>query len=468
MAFVAPHRARADDVPIPDVVGPIPVTATSHPFNSMYYATVPIDLSALRYVEEEYFVSGDANVYQWNDKDFELQVESSSSYTTRILVIRPTKPNHFSGNVIVEPLHTSGGGSPVIWGYVHDYLIASGDAYILITQPTTIPTHKVWDPDRYDSLSVPDVLCPSSSPVPEKGLLWDFISQVGALLKSGSPSNPLSEFDVEYLYATGFSQTGTIITTYVNFIHPVARLGNGDPIYDGYVIGGAGSPATINQCASRLPQDDPRSIIQPSGVPVFRVMTQADFNLGSWFSTRRPDSDTYPDLFRLYEVPGATHFTQYPRLSYPNADELAPIGLTPTVIVCTPPAQPTSFPYHYILNGTFANLDRWVREGELPPRGDLIAANNAGTPVLDEFDNAVGGVRTPYVDVPIVTYYPTMNPFVNCETPFSDELLEELYPTHGRYVGEVIHYTKKLRKNRWVTGADAQKIRTEAAHADVP
>ena len=52
--------------PIPRVVGPLAVTASSHPFGGAAWQLQPQNLAAHGYVEEEYLVSGKANVYDWS------------------------------------------------------------------------------------------------------------------------------------------------------------------------------------------------------------------------------------------------------------------------------------------------------------------------------------------------------------------------------------------------------------------
>ena len=51
--------------PLPQVTGPLPVTAESYPFGAADHQLVPQDLAKSGYVEEEYLVSGLANVYDW-------------------------------------------------------------------------------------------------------------------------------------------------------------------------------------------------------------------------------------------------------------------------------------------------------------------------------------------------------------------------------------------------------------------
>ncbi len=85
--------------PIPQVTGPLPVSATSYPFGAADHQLVPQDLSRRGYVEEEYLVSGKANVYSWPASGPAVVRTPDAPYTTRILVRRPARRSHFSGNV---------------------------------------------------------------------------------------------------------------------------------------------------------------------------------------------------------------------------------------------------------------------------------------------------------------------------------------------------------------------------------
>ena len=55
----------AAKTPIPQITDPLPVSATSYPFGAADHQLVPQELSRHGYVEEEYLVSGKANVYDW-------------------------------------------------------------------------------------------------------------------------------------------------------------------------------------------------------------------------------------------------------------------------------------------------------------------------------------------------------------------------------------------------------------------
>jgi hypothetical protein len=59
--------------------------------------------------------------------------------------------------------------------------------------------------------------------------------------------------------------------------------------------------------------------------------------------------------------------------------------------------------HHYVLQAAIAHLNAWVRTGEPAPTAPPIALTEADPPRLDVDANglAKGGVRTPWVDVPI-------------------------------------------------------------------
>ena len=59
--------------------------------------------------------------------------------------------------------------------------------------------------------------------------------------------------------------------------------------------------------------------------------------------------------------------------------------------------------HHYVPQAAIANLNTWVRRGEPAPTAPPIALTDADPPRLDLDENglAKGGVRTPWVDVPI-------------------------------------------------------------------
>jgi hypothetical protein len=113
-----------------------------------------MNLSSLGYVEEEFFVSGRANVYDWGPDGLSVKTPNAP-YTTRILVRRPTDASRFSGSVIVELGHAPNGVDfPMMWAWAYQYILEHGDAYVLITMsPAAAQALQKFNPTRYASIS---------------------------------------------------------------------------------------------------------------------------------------------------------------------------------------------------------------------------------------------------------------------------------------------------------------------------
>ena len=112
------------------------------------------DLLRLGYVEEEYIVSGNANVYDWLADGSLKVIAANGIYGTRILVRRPVSSGRFSGNVVVEILNNARRYDwAMMWGYMHDGFIERGDAWIGVTMPGGVAGLTKFNPTRYAGLS---------------------------------------------------------------------------------------------------------------------------------------------------------------------------------------------------------------------------------------------------------------------------------------------------------------------------
>src|SRR5688572_18813057 len=92
-------QAPSGATSIPTASGPIPVTADSYPQMTVKRIQQVVDLDAAGYVEEEFFVSGTGNAYDWAQDGSLSVLASGLPYTTRIMVRRPVNASRFSGNV---------------------------------------------------------------------------------------------------------------------------------------------------------------------------------------------------------------------------------------------------------------------------------------------------------------------------------------------------------------------------------
>jgi hypothetical protein len=481
-------------VTLPSIRGPIATSNRSWPFAATEHSVTPRDLTREGYEEQEYFISGTARVYNWPAVG-RLESFAQGPYTTRILVRRPRNPAKFSGTVIVEALNPSlRYDAAIMWIESQDYFLEHGDVYVGVTvKPVAIDSLQRFDPQRYAPLSMknplpasqtcpqsqlppaPGGLPPESSPATENGLIWDILSQTGALLRS--PTGPVPDLEVSRVYLTGDSQSGAFVLIYANAIHPFATLAGGKPIYDGYLTSSASGPGVpVNQCAPQAGPGDPRLVMQPRGVPIIRLINQTDLG----YLNRRPDSDWPLDLYRGYEIAGAAHIHEWVLQWGADAHDVAKTGAAGFLsnAACVQHAATGSgFPTQYVLDGAFANLELWSRKGIPPPRAAPLEmadpAHARATLALHEFGNARGGLRTPYVDVPLVRYRAYMDGPGICElwgyqTPLPADVLHRLYRSTSDYQAKVATATRRAVQERWITPSDGRRIIQEAAAARLP
>jgi hypothetical protein len=474
--------------PIPKVTGPLPVSADSYPFGAADHARVPADLKSIGYVEEEFLISGTANIYDWPAPGPAVIRTPNAPYTTRVLVRRPANRSQFSGNVIVEMMNPSNLFDLNIgWAISHREMVHNGDAWVAMTaKPVDVVTLKTFNPQRYAALAWNNPLplddprnCSTvardSQRTTENGLVWDIYSQTGAWLRSTAKSNPLNygqgdrAHPVRHVIAWGYSQTGSFLYTYVNAIHPLDVKANGQPVFDAYSIAVASGPSAINQCAAPIPGGDQRRRIKNAGVPVIRIMSQSDYLRG--IAARRPDSDEPGDQYRNYEIAGSGHATPDELVFAAAPADIVKGGRDVPPMDCNEGPR-SRFPSSLAFNAILENLEAWIDKGVAPPRAESILVEN-NAPVLDQFGNVRGGIRTPYLDVPTSTWFGNSTGQSFCtiaghEVPFDAARLRELYPTHAAYVQAVTKDVAGLVSKRFLTRQDGDALIAEANKSDVP
>jgi len=472
--------------PIPAVTGPIPVTADSSPLMASNKLQNVIDLAGHGYAEEEFFVSGRANVYDWASGGGVSVKTPNAPYTTRIMLRRPAAAQRFSGNVIVEIVNAARRYDfPFAWGVSHDNFMENGDAFVMITLAQgNLEGLKAYDAARYAPLSLanptPDEACavgraggPPQTAPGEEGLQYDILAQVGALLKSGRAGGPLAGFNVQRVYMTAYDGA---LPTYIAAIHSRVKLANGRPIYDGYILNRHPALTRLRRCGTTPAANDPRQVVRNLDVPLIRIIGQTD--ILTTYAQRREDSDAPGDRYRLYEVAGGAHADAFFYPYIPSVADLRKIGSAypflaawPFANQCEPEQTLAKTPINtYVLDGAFANLTRWIRDGVAPPRAERIAIENSGTQqariMLDTSGNAVGGVRTPYLDVPAATYYTsskgeTFCPELGHTVAFDWGRLNSLYGTPQNYAAKVAQSVDTLVRDRWLTESDGRKIKAD-------
>jgi hypothetical protein len=492
LCAAAPAAAQTATVALPDVTGPIPVTATSMPLMASNKLQTLVDLPKAGYIEEEFFVTGRANIYDWAAGGGVTVKTPNAPYTTRIMLRRPSDARKFSGNVIIEvPNSARGYDFNFAWGVSHDSFMENGDVFVVVTLAQgNLAGLKAYDAARYAPLSLanptPDETCavgragtPPATSVTEEGLQYDILAQVAALLKAGRANGPLAGFAVQRAYMTAYD---SILPNYIAAVHSRVKLANGKPIYDGYVLNRHPALTRLRRCGAALAANDPRQVIRNLDVPLIRIIGQTD--IITTYAQRREDSDAPGDRYRLYEVAGGAHADAFFYPYIPAVADLRKIGSNfaflatwPFANQCEPEQTLAKTPINtFVLDAAFANLTRWIKDGVAPPKAERLAIENSGTPqarvTLDKYGNGVGGYRTPYLEVPIATYSvsskgETFCPELGRVDPFDWARLNMLYGTPQNYATKVAQATDRLVKDRFITESDGKRMKAEAASVPV-
>jgi hypothetical protein len=474
--------------------GPIPVTESSKPFGTAM-RTGSIDAALMKrfdYVEEEYFLSGVANVYgpggkPSNDPDLDpvafigqlkplaVKVKESVPFTTRAVILRPGKPKKFSGNVHVIPFHNVMGTVSV-----DESLLRNGDAWIglEVSNGTHFGTeaklsggveHLVTsNPQRYGSLKLPGGemsdwpgLSKEKMGQAFKTLNFggtggglnifileisrgyaqapDIMTQVAALLRSNVKSSPLAGYKVKRLYTSGGSGQSTILKPYVDFHHDPATDRLGAPPFDGYVIM-VGTPPVVRPKKAAL------------------VMFQSEGEAVRIGPPNPPNSDD--PKFRYYEIPGTGHMFSASREISNTAHEVLPEGVQGLTATGGATAYEPYDKFNYpILWGVWRNLYRWVDDGVPMPIAEPIKRDPKAADGIarDSHGNALGGLRTPWVDVPDARYVASMskeNPLRAGLERFSEARMTELYGSRDAYLKKLEARFEQMAKDKWIAKDD--------------
>ena len=429
---------------MPLVEGPIPITAESYPFCDMMHSRVPLDVTKYDYIEEEYFVSGKANIY--DDEDGELKVFNSDiNYKTRVIVRKPKSKEKFSGRVYFDILNaTQNYDIEDLWHRIYLWCMENGHGYIGITsKPINVQSLKNFDYKRYASLdwgsseSVPQPapFINGSIPGTEEGLIWDMLGQVAEYIRNGE--NVI--FDgckVEYLCLTGQSQSGSYINTFVQYFDKYVN-GEDKKTFDSYLnIVGVPLGRELRQKELGMDKNMGKRGAVKSSVPFIMISSEGDLTLfkdrGSGILPTNCD-DEYK--CRYYEVSGSPHTdVDCPILSADSEIEKA--GRIPQPMNDKIRETLNFFPLACYINGFLEKLYIWSTNGEAPDIIEPIERDSDGKLVRDKFGNAVGGFRSPYLDIPAGTYdgYSPVDGISGTFSKFSSEQMKDLYGSKAEYM----------------------------------
>lgn len=369
--------------------------------------------------------------YEW--KEF-LFTSTSPAYTSRLMVKKPRDPAKFSGTVFVEWYNVSGGiDFAVLWANSREYFMREGHVFVGVSAQSggAQALKSMADAKRYAEVNLTN-----------DSIANTVFSQAGAAIRLQTEALLGPCMPVKALIAGGQSQSSARLGPYLNTTQPK------DQVFDGMFLHSGAEPASNN----------------PS-IPTFVVFTMTEGN------GRLMDG---PNMVE-WMVSGATHNDR--RVTERGASELSAVSSVPA-IKCANPLN--DYPSYRVYNAALDHLHRWVREGKKPPAGMPfeMRGNQLG---LDDHMNALGGIRTADIDVPISTHGFDNGPadpgdlvgLLACglggeEIPFTPETLMSLYPTHQDYV---MKYTaaadKTVQAGFWLK-ADRDEAVKLAEAAPIP
>ncbi len=361
------------------------------------------DLGSVGYQQAEYFLDGTASAFTnvnelLSDGFWDVEPGEQAAYKTRIVVYRPIDPSDYNGTVLMEWLNvTAGFETPPSWGTGQLEMRRGGSVWIGVSAQIVgiegspgglLPLHlKAADPERYGSL-----LHPGDS------FSYDIFSQAAQAVRNPQGIDPLDGLAAERIIAYGESQSAGRLATYVNAIHPLYNT------FDGYMIHsrGDGSSSLAQAPLVSIPTPEAPLIRTDINVPVMTFETETDVVFLEFLKARQPDTD----MIRTWEVAGTAHGDYYTFVSGRDdtvgdpvfasvVEENSVLGF----ITCDKPMN--NGPHHYVFNTAVRALNSWVESGTLPPTSPQLEVNADGSDyIYDDLGNAVGGIRTPYVDAP--------------------------------------------------------------------
>jgi hypothetical protein len=155
----------------------------------------------------------------------------------------------------------------------------------------------------------------------------------------------------------------------------------------------------------------------------------------------------------------------------------------PGIIECALPIN--TGPMHWVFNAAVYWIERWIKKNKPPPIAPRLEATSApgDAPVVfavDQYGNALGGIRTPYVDAPIGKLVGTGNTgapggpptstfcsLFGETVPFTSDELAALYPNHKAYTKAFNRAAKSAKRSKFLLGKDATLLKKAAKKSDI-
>jgi len=376
------------------------------------------DLAEQGYVAEEYFLEGDAAVFEPEgalgvDGHWTVRPSATKPYRVRLVVVRPADRARFSGTAVIEWINVSAGGDAVPgWITMHREAMRAGHAWVAVSVQKVgidggnglnlgVAPLKEANPERYASLDHPG-----------DSFAFDIFAQAGQAARRNA-GTLFGGAALKRLVAFGASQSAWFLTSYVNAVAPLdaafdgyflqARFSGAAPLRDPDIFGAASLLGT------RLRDDLP--------YPVMVVESETDIvgegiSQGGYAVARQPASAR----LRVWEIAGAAH-ADLSIFAVANADiDGLPeakrtrlwkpsrnlFGSMLDVPVNSAPQQ------YYMMNAALRAMAGWVAGGMAPAQGASIRTipSMEGPSIVarDALGRAEAGIRSPWTDAPVMIH----------------------------------------------------------------
>ncbi len=347
-------------------------------------------------------------------------------YKTRLALRRPADNKKFSGLVLTETMHFSGNAHG--FGYNSIYLMTSGHiAAEIVANSLNLFTD--FNKDRYGSLQATG------------DQQNEIIAQVGALIRS--PQGPLKGLTVRKQVLWGTSASSGVLSAYLP-AHMVFRTPEMKNIYDGFLATSFGNN------------------LQKVDVPTIQVPTQNEYRNPATLTTRA-DSDAPGEQYRMYAWAGMGHLDSRFDVRLEGA--------------CANPLS--QIPLEALMSTSLDYLFKWVDKGVAPPKAPRIEVNGTAM-ALDDNGNPKGGLRSPYLDVPLYKYTaqspaapgktgdaPLLCSLSNYVMPIPADKLKAMYKDKKGYVKKFEADLKQLEKAGWMLPVYHDLVMQDAKNAMV-
>lgn len=445
------------------LTGPIKGGQRGWPFGAFFG-----DLALRGYIEEEYFIEGEACTYEpladlLSDGKWTLTSGQTFPYKTRFLVRRPLDPIKFNGTVVLEWTNVSGGIDVSMTD--GDGIYEAGMAYVAASvQPTGIDGFASrprglhwWDPLRYGSLHIPN-----------DGVSYDIFTQIAAAVGPGRSCqgpDPMGGLKVKKLIAVGASQSGIRLMAYLNGVQPLTHA------FDGFIpIVAAGNAADFDTALGHPDsaagntahsRSLPTMVREDLGAPVLALNTQTE---ALFYAARRQPDSTF---FRSWEVAGAAHLTRGMQLAsrYKQVRD----GIQPPEEL-DKPVTVSEVDWLPVLDAALVQMHAWVY-GHIPAPSPapMEIAPGGKEYSYDEYGNVKGGIRLPELEVPTARYAVRPDyPLGGYTVPFPAAQLQKMYPVRSAYTSAVASAAQAAYNAGYLLEKRTTRYCRDAATAAVP